>query len=338
MAKPTLFTEYLRLLNVPHTRDYSSKRFLAYPSKLSVTAMSDLLNEYNVTHDVRTVSDKSDYCSIDVPFVAQFQNNSCIVTGADKDGVRVIDWQLHERTIPKDQFISRWTGKILTSSDADNGCEPDYKKHLLEQDVSTVVNVGLKLCVAFFIVFFFIKNELYKEVGTILLTVFYCCGLYVSYLLLLKSAHVQSHAADNMCRVIQREGCNTVLEHKGAKLFGILGWSEIGLTYFSVSLTALLLSPECLHYLAWINVCCLPFSFWSVSYQKFVIHAWCTLCLCIQALFWLLFASFLIGGYFHSLLPVPWQAVVLAVGYLTVLLAAHGFTPILYKYEQEELE
>lgn len=127
MAKPTLFTEYLRLLNVPHTRDYSSKRFLAYPSKLSVTAMSDLLNEYNVTHDVRTVSDKSDYCSIDVPFVAQFQNNSCIVTGADKDGVRVIDWQLHERTIPKDQFISRWTGKILTSSDADNGCEPDYK-------------------------------------------------------------------------------------------------------------------------------------------------------------------------------------------------------------------
>lgn len=338
MAKPTLFTEYLKLLNVPHTRDYSSKRFLAYPSKLALTAISDLLTEYKVAHNVSTVSDKLGYGSIEVPFVAQFQNNSCIVTKIDDDDVEVIDWHLHRRIMPKDRFLSLWTGKVLSCSDSDNGCEPDYKQHLLEQDVATAVSVGLKLCVLFFIVFFFVKNELYRHIGTILLTVFYCCGLYISYLLMLKSAHVQSHAADNVCRVIQREGCNTVLEHKGAKLFGIFGWSEIGLTYFSVGLIALLISPECLHYLAWINVCCLPFSFWSVSYQKFVIHAWCTLCLCIQALFWLLFASFLIGGYFHSLLPVPWQAIVLAVGYLTVLLAAHGFTPILYKYEQEEFE
>lgn len=338
MAKPTLFTEYLRLLNVPHTRDYSSKRFLAYPTKLALTGISDLLNEYKVENDVRTVSDKSTYRTIDVPFVAQFQNNSCIVTGTDDNGVKVIDSQLHERRMPIDQFLSRWTGKVLTSSDADKGCEPDYKHHLLEQDVATVVRVGLKLCLLFFIVFFFVKNELYKQLGTILLTVFYCCGVYISYLLLLKSAHVQSNAADSVCRVIQREGCNTVLEHRGAKLFGIFGWSEIGLTYFSVSLIALLISPECQHYLAWINVCCLPFSFWSVTYQKFVIHAWCTLCLCIQALFWLLFGAFLIGGYFHSLLPVTWQAVVLVIGYVTVLFAAHEFTPILYKYEQEEVE
>lgn len=53
--------------------------------------------------------------------------------------------------------------------------------------------------------------------------------------------------------------------------------------------TVLLIFPQYINLLALCNLICLPFSFWSVWYHKFRAHAWCTFCLCVQSMLWLLF-------------------------------------------------
>jgi protein-disulfide isomerase len=81
-----------------------------------------------------------------------------------------------------------------------------------------------------------------------------------------------------------------VLETKAAKLFGVFGWSEIGLGYFSANLLMLVVTPFFVSFLAIINLFTLPYGIWSIWYQKVKAKQWCPLCLIVQVLLWFIFA------------------------------------------------
>jgi len=79
-------------------------------------------------------------------------------------------------------------------------------------------------------------------------------------------------------------------------LFGLIGWSEIGLSYFFSNSIIILLAPFLQPYLAIINILALPYSIWSVWFQKFRVKQWCMLCLIVQFLLWAIFVVDLISG------------------------------------------
>ena len=108
--------------------------------------------------------------------------------------------------------------------------------------------------------------------------------------------HIQSNYADKICLLFSKGDCNNVLESNAAKLFGIFGWSEIGLGYFTANVLLLLFFQQTVHLLALINIFALPYSFWSVWYQKVKAKQWCTLCLIVQVLLWAIFISNLLFG------------------------------------------
>ena len=93
----------------------------------------------------------------------------------------------------------------------------------------------------------------------------------------------------------------------------------------------MLLLPQMLPWLALCNLCCLPFSFWSIWYQRFKAHKWCTLCVSVQASLWLLFFSYLFGGWLKMAWPLSWNFVALGVAYLGVMLAINAIMPLLEK-------
>jgi len=66
---------------------------------------------------------------------------------------------------------------------------------------------------------------------------------------------------------IKQSNCNSVLESSAAKLFGIIGWAEVGLGYFLINVFILLFAPTMTIYIALINILALPYAFWSVWYQ-----------------------------------------------------------------------
>ena len=55
--------------------------------------------------------------------------------------------------------------------------------------------------------------------------------------------------------------------------------------------------PSLINYLTLINICALPYTIWSVWYQKFVAKQWCVLCLIVQATLWAIFIINFIFGY-----------------------------------------
>jgi hypothetical protein len=88
-----------------------------------------------------------------------------------------------------------------------------------------------------------------------------------------------------------------VLESDAAKLWGIFGWSEIGLGYFVSGVLLLLFVPQTVSIIAIVNIFALPYSFWSVWYQKTQARQWCPLCLIVQGLLWSVFILNCLFGY-----------------------------------------
>lgn len=173
--------------------------------------------------------------------------------------------------------------------------------------------------------YFFVTNGIYRQWSTVALTAFDLLGLWLTAMLMQKTLKIKSKAADHVCGILQAGGCDSILELKASSFFGIFKWSEVGFAYFSVSLAALLAFPGSIGALALCNVCCLPFTAWSIWYQKFRAKAWCTLCVSVQATLWLLFLCYLLGGWLSQALPLRLPTLVLAACYGATLLAINRF-------------
>lgn len=321
----TIFTDLLRELGVPFTDGYSRRQFEAMPFP-SLFGMGKLLKTYNVESRGIRLADPGQIAELPVPFVANTPGGLVIVTGIDDDRIDYLSQGMPE-SMPLGEFTSVWNGEAFQAFPNEGSAEPGYASHRLTLFFNKAKRVCLRLGLVLLFLYLFITGGLWRDVSTVLLTLLDLGGLYLCYLLVQKSLNIHNPHADRVCRVIQDGGCDKVLETKASTFFGIFSWSEVGAAYFSVSLLCLLVFPQFTGYLALCNVCCLPFSFWSVWYQKFRARHWCTLCLGVQATLWLLFFCYLGGGWFREILPLRVELGVLVVSYGTVLLLLNRILP-----------
>lgn len=297
--------------------------------------LSHLLKDYGIeSRGVKADDCRAAITKIAPPFIAQMSSvDFVIVTQVGADKVNYLTQGIRE-TIPADEFEESWTGVALQAFPTKDSAEPGYRKHAFVTAMYRVRDILLIVCAALLCVYLFVANRVYTSASLIVAMILDMGGIYISVLLMRKSLHISDKMADRFCGAIQEGGCDHVLASDASKVFGIFSWSEVGLAYFSVSLMALLMFPQWACYLSLCNVCCLPFSFWSVWYQRYRAHHWCTLCLGVQATLWLLFACYLAGGWFKGSFPLRIEFFVLGVSYLVALLAINIISPY-FKKEPE---
>lgn len=329
-------------MGVAFTPEYSDKRFEEMPFK-SLFGLQQLLKEYGVDSEGFRLSDKKELLELDPPFIAGTLAGLVIVTrlpdsvrtGGESDqgsgemaaaDVEYMTQGVTER-MPLDRFMEAWDGIVFCGYPDGKSCEPDYAIHRRDRLMTRLRDIGLVVGIVLLAAYLFVSNGIWRNVSTILVMLLDIAGLALTYMLVQKSLNIRNRAADKVCKVLQEGGCDTVLEMKASKFFGIFGWSEVGFSYFSVSLVALLMFPQWTDYLALCNLCCLPFTFWSIWYQKFRAKVWCTLCVSVQCTLWLLFFCYLGGGWFKGIFPLRIEFFVLGATYLTVLLALNRILP-----------
>lgn len=319
---PCLLTDYLQALHVAHTYDYSVKRFAEIPFH-TLFGLSKLLKEYGVESEGYKLNDKREIARLSTPFLAVTSVGMVIVTDVSDNQIGYISQGVKE-VAPFDQFCNAWNGNVFLSFPTPEAAEPDYISHARLEFFMRAKKWVLVFCISALLIYLFITNRLYSDVSTILLTLFNLGGLYFTWLLVQKSMNIHTKAADRVCKVLQEGGCDDILSLKASKFFGLFGWSEVGFSYFSVSLLTMLLLPEMLPWLAICNLCCLPFTFWSIWYQKFRAKKWCTLCVCVQATLWALFFCYLGGGWIEQAWPLTSKLFALGVAYIAVMLGINA--------------
>lgn len=331
----SLINDYLSALDVPHTFDYSNKRFNEMPFP-TLFGFSKLLEEYGVDSEGYLLNDKSEILKLTPPFIAKLSEGLVIVTKI-ADGNIIYLTEGESESMSLSDFERVWSGNVLLSFPKADAKEKNYSEHERIDFFIKAKKWVLIICSIFLFTYLFITHGLWKDISTVFITFFDLAGLMFTYMLVQKSVNIHTSMADKVCGVLQEGGCDSILEMKASKFFGIFGWSEVGFAYFSVSLLTLLLNPKMLPTLALINICCLPFTFWSIWYQKYKAHKWCTLCVSVQATLWLLFSSYLFGGWLRLAWPPTINFILLVTTYLVVMLGLNALMPLIEKNTGEKV-
>ena len=284
-----LLSAFIELLNVKYTPSYADKLYNEHPYKYSLFGLSKMLSEYQIENAGLRISNKEEGLkTLEAPFIAHTGDEFVTVFKKDEHRVSYL-WQNKQVNIAIDQFIEIWSGIVLIAEPDENSVEPGYRQNQIKEWLNKVQISLLAILVGGVLLFSYITKGFYTDWGVSLSVLINLAGVYISLLLLLKQMHVQSDYADKLCSLFKKSDCNNILESKEAKLFGVIGWSEIGLSYFVSNLLIVLWLPQLMSYLSLIGCGTLAFSFWSIWYQKIKVGQWCPLCLIVQLLFWLLF-------------------------------------------------
>ena len=321
----TIVSDFLTALKVPFTKDYTEQRFETLPFK-TLFGVTQLLKEYGVESSGYRISDKNEVTNIPVPFIAQTQGGLVIVTKVDAQSVLYLTQGVTE-TISEDEFAKAWTGVVLIANVSSDAKEPGYSKHKTELFFNRAKKVLLFILAALLIAYLYVVNELWKYWSVWALTAIDIFGIWLTYMLVQKSLSIKNVVADKVCGVLQEGGCDKILKTDASSFFGIFSWSEVGFSYFGLSFLVMLISPQTIHWLALINICCLPFTLWSIWYQKFKAKHWCTLCVCVQMSLWLQFICYLLGKWTAPVFPLKFDFFVLGGAFVLVLLLLNAVLP-----------
>lgn len=335
MDSPELFSDWLQAMGVRHTAAYSDAQFRAMPFR-TLFGLGKLLESYGVDSCGISVADKTELSLLPAPFLAQMADSSLtIVISAAGGTVKYLSQGMQEECA-ESEFADSWTGVAMLASPGAHACEPDYHKHRFAEIMTRLRNVGMWLSVAAAVAYLFLSHRLECHISTVLITLLDAAGLCLSFMLVQKTAGVHTRAAERVCGVLQKGGCDDILATRASTFMGIFHWSEVGLAYFGVSLLTLLLFPDRIHDLALINLCCLPYTVWSISYQRFVAKRWCTMCVGVQATLWLLFFCYLWGGALRGAWPPGIGFFALGAVYIAALLALNKYSAIFKIFTHDE--
>ena len=291
-AKPNMkiniFTRLIKGLGIPYTQGYTESLYQSNPYKYTLFGLSKMLSLYSVDNVCAKLGDKNELFDLSAPFIAHLADDFVIVKSVDKERV-LYEWYGEDIIMSVNDFMQAWSGVVLLAYPDENSIEPDYKKHKIAEFIHRGKYALAGLAASFLFIYSFCWMDVGSDASSLFFftvgTITNVFGLYVSYLLIQKQLHIQSRIADSICNVLKKSSCNNVLESSAAKLFGTFGWSEFGAAYFLVNLVAIAIAPQCYSSMMWLSILSMGYVVWSVWYQRFKAHAWCPLCLLVQAVF-----------------------------------------------------
>lgn len=304
MKNQNIIAHYLEILKVKFTKTYLHKLIDLHPYKDTFFGFSDVLLEYGIKSSTLKIKEKEELKEVSTPFITNIGNKFIVVSEVTENSISYLEND-NKRSVALDVFFDNWGGVALVSKPTGyKSTEPNYSEHKRQELFDFIRNKVLFISLIFLFLFGIIYNGILKMPSNIIPLVLNLIGLYIGYLLLQKQLFIQNDNADKICSLVKNGGCNKILFSSASKFFGVLGWSEVGLGYFSANLMILTFAPSLIPYSALINCCALPYTLWSIWYQKFKAKEWCPLCLIVQILLWLLFITNLALGY---LIIVPDQ-------------------------------
>lgn len=295
MKAHTLFSRFLKELEVPYTYRYADKLYEEHPYKYTLYGLARLLDEYQIENQAFRITHKNELEKLSTPFLAQISNDFVIVNELTQQEI-TYDWNGEKIQTTRTRFDELWSGIVLLAYPDEQSIEPKWTEHNQQDKLELGKKMLNYTCWLFIALFFFLQHGLHQN-GLITQLLFVnSLGVAVSYLLLLKQLHIQSNTADHICNLLKQSSCNNILETRAARFLNLASWSEIGFSFFTGNLLLLLLAPSSLPAVITLGICALPYTLWSVWYQKFRAQVWCPLCLIVQGILWLQFIVCLIAG------------------------------------------
>ena len=327
----TLFEKLIRSLGIRHTKHFANTLYNEHPYKYTLYGISQMLSRYNIRNEALRLEDKNELAKLDSPFIAEVAHDIVIVKSINERRV-IYDWYGEDIRMDFSKFQEISTGVVLLAYPNNESVESNYKEHHSQEVVENVEWGMIGIMVVIGMCAILCANVHSLDILTAIMGVGSILGGYISFLIIQKSLHIESKAADRLCSVFKKQSCNNVLETPAAKLFDRYGWGQIGLAYFLVNAFAIAIAPSfAATFMPLVSVCALPYPVWSIWYQKTKAKSWCSLCLVVQAIliFQVIIAVVMLFNSTWSLYDyVDLQIFIFPLAYLAVTLISHKISTI----------
>jgi uncharacterized membrane protein len=280
----------IRFLKIRVTKS-SVKEFLkSHPDYPTLKSVCDVLNEFNI-ENYPLKYNPEELRELNPPYIAHFKKGGgqiAFVTAFDVNEVTYYDSYKNRKKIGFNQFCEDYSGAIILINPDGGAIEPEYKEKRQNEILSDAVLPLIIFTIVFsaFIILLpgIIHGKFLPSISDILLCIADLFGIFFSLLLVLNELDIHSNLSDKLCHLNKMTDCNAILNNSAAKVFGWIGWADVGSNYFIGSLLILMSSiiRNDLSLLAIVSVLTLPYPVYSVYYQGFVLKKWCPLCLGVQ--------------------------------------------------------
>jgi uncharacterized membrane protein len=335
-----LITEFAAKNRIKLDKEETKVQLLSHPDYPSLNCISDLFNHFKIDNFAFKVDTTLEiYSQIPDTFLAQISKDGkteLVIVTKNKTNVEIIYGKNKLESINVTLFLEKWTGILFVIEKPENKASDNKSKIKYYKNAIAIITVGVILSA-----FFYANPSLFQIIHFALSVV----GIYISYLIVQHELGVHSQILDKFCSgQSKKTNCDAVLSSKGANVLGLFRLSDLGFVYFtSISLTWLLLSLnnfQTTSSLFLISSLAVPFTFFSIYYQKVVVKSWCPLCLTIVGLLWLQFASlFLVKAFWENKLMINSSSIFFLASMLVVITSWIFIHPLLKKEQKlEKLE
>lgn len=336
--------EFMKAVYVPE--DYS--RFFEWKDvERDPFIKIELLSAILKTYGIGTETDElglDGLPDINTPFIAIIKTGEeaspfefVIVTSQNSGHISYLHPYKGVQHITKPKFEEAWTNAVVTfRATRDAGTKQISRA---ENTLNIFISWAL-VSLAGLIMIIAVISMLSQSVPAtawLLLLMIKAAGLFICIQLqkIAMDGTYSSRVLENFCSRGERFSCKTVLSSKASRLIAWISMADTGVIYFGSTLAVLTISAltHSFHFAAPVlflmTAICLPYTFFSVYYQGFVIKRWCMLCLTVQASFW----AELIIWYF-----APKEIHGHSYSYLLVTVCIGVFIAFLLKNRRESLQ
>lgn len=262
--------------------------------------LMQLLNKYKINNECIEFADKADVFQSTMPCIIVYDDKFYILKGFIGDKVIIISRTGKETNIKCSDFLAAWNGIALTLHPNRQSTEPNIKAHHKSEIIASAKSSILCFCCLIFVVVSIFANSYNNYIYWYLLIINNLTGIYISFMLLQKQLKIKNNIANKLCSLVN-DKCEKVTDSNGGKIWGLATLSEVGFAFFFVNVVILILYSKAITSVGLFSFIVLPFSFWSLWYQKFVAKSWCVLCLLCLILMWFQALIFFFSGLMSSI-------------------------------------
>jgi len=273
----------LKELKVKHSHKFIEDNYLNAPDSDNMLGIQRILSRYNI-ESVGVHFKNKEEAGVTFPCILHWEKYTVVGIDIDRDEIKYY-FDGHYLTDKISHFNKKWTGDALFITDKKNAKEPSYFRNKIIDLYNYFVYSFL------FVLIICIGLLPLVRIGfgdsKSINMIFDLLGFIVCVLLFQKQINKGSILTDKVCSLLQKGGCDSVLETDEAKFLGIISWTEIGLAYFTSRIVFSSLYDNSISVLQIVGWLAMPYGVWSIWFQAIKSKHWCMLCCLVQTIIWI---------------------------------------------------
>ncbi|CAM4425010.1 vitamin K epoxide reductase family protein [Flavobacterium terrigena] len=266
-----LLKKYLHKNGYYNQKDQFDDLFLSHPNYPSIFAITDTLDVLSIENIALKVP-KEQFIDLPENFLAIYNGHIVLATKTSQS-VTIETAEAKKQKLTFNEFLTGWNEVVIA---IEPNANPVLKKERKNKS-------GLLYALPFLALIASSAAFQNYNINSIALLVTSIIGLVLSVFIVQEKLGVKNELASKFCNINPNASCDSVINSKKSEINKWIGFSDLTLLFFSISVVSILIQPEFSNrIIGFISLLAIPAIVYSIWLQTFELKKWCVLCLAVS--------------------------------------------------------